>query len=396
MERAFRQLLLLPILIQALLLCGCAATAPPPSVPPALFADASFAPPSQAIGTDGLFALSPAMRTYLRSAAFARHLRNRDPKQGLLDALYSKSDLLLEYDARVTRTAAETYAARSGNCLSLVIMTAAFARELGMVVRYQGIQTTDETWTRENGLYVLSTHVNIALGNRNTTNGADPDTMLVVDFLSPPEASRLHAYPLAQRDIEALYLNNRAVETLMGGNVDDAYWWARAAIMAAPGDATAYNTLGVIYQRHGDALLAERALRAALARAPENLPVLQNLGPLLASLGRDAEARAIARRLALLQPVPPFHDFNLGMDALERGDYAAARDLFAREVRRAPYSDEFHFWLAMAYLRLGETRKAQAELALAVQHSVRGDTRERYAAKLATLRRQDAGILRIH
>jgi len=39
---------------------------------------------------------------------------------------------MLEYESRVTRNASETYAARMGNCLSLVIMTAAFARKVGM------------------------------------------------------------------------------------------------------------------------------------------------------------------------------------------------------------------------------------------------------------------------
>jgi hypothetical protein len=42
---------------------------------------------------------------------------------------------MIEYDSTVTRTAAQTYAARAGNCLSLVIMTAAFAEELGLRVR---------------------------------------------------------------------------------------------------------------------------------------------------------------------------------------------------------------------------------------------------------------------
>jgi len=31
-----------------------------------------------------------------------------------------------------------------------------------------------------------------------------------------------------------MYMNNRAVETLARGNLDDAYWWARAAILEDP------------------------------------------------------------------------------------------------------------------------------------------------------------------
>ncbi|MDN4055249.1 tetratricopeptide repeat protein [Massilia sp. YIM B02763] len=379
-----------------LLLAACASVAPPPSPAP-LFADAAFAPPSEPVGTADLFALSPAMRAYLHSPAFAAHLREKGPKQGLLDALYSKSDLKLEYDARTTRTAAGTYAARAGNCLSLVIMTAAFARELGMDVQFRSV-TAEGTWTREGGLYLLSSHVNIALGRRAVPGRYDADALhqLVVDFLPPPQAAHLRVRELDEGEIAALFLNNRAVETLVQDRIDDAYWWARAAVAANPRDITAYNTLGVVYQRHGDLAMAERAWRAALARAPENLALLQNLAPLLAQQGRMAEARDIERRVARIEPVPPFHYFDQGLAALKEGDNDKARQLFERELKRAPYSDEFHFWLAVALLRLGDARQAREHLVLAVEHSARGDMRDVYSAKLAHLRRQGANGLNLH
>jgi thioredoxin-like negative regulator of GroEL len=112
---------------------------------------------------------------------------------------------------------------------------------------------------------------------------------------------------------------------------------------------------------------------------------------MLATMGRDAEAQALAERVARLQPVPPFQYFNKGMLAMQRGDYGTARDLFAREVERAPYDDEFHFWLAQALLRLGDAGQADRQLALAVDTSLRVDERKRYASKLAHLR-QLAGI----
>ena len=57
----------------------------------------------------------------------------------LLEALYTQGELRLEYDARRTRTAAEAFDARMGNCLSLVIMTAAFATEMQLQVRFQDV-----------------------------------------------------------------------------------------------------------------------------------------------------------------------------------------------------------------------------------------------------------------
>jgi Tfp pilus assembly protein PilF len=374
-------------LILLALLTGCAGTRPaPPALPSPLLADAAFAPPSQAIGSAGLFTLSAAMRAYLQSSAFKAHLRDSGMEQGLVRALYSRSDLQLEYDAGKTGTAAETYAARSGNCLALVIMTAAFAKELGMTVRYQSVDV-EQTWSRSGGLYVGSGHVNVVLGHRaRTFYDSSAGQELVVDFLPPKEAGRIQTRKLEEEDIVALFMNNRAVETLAEGRLDDAYWWARAAVASRPGNAAPYNTLAVIYQRHGDTALAEQAYRAALAREPDNVPVMQNLGPMLAELGRGAEAQALAERVARLQPAPPFHYFNQGMLAMQHGDYPAARDLFAREVERAPYDDEFHFWLAQAWLRLGDARQADQQLAMAVDTSIRPGDRQRYSSKLTHLR----------
>jgi hypothetical protein len=46
-----------------------------------------------------------------------------------------------------------------------------------------------------------------------------------------------------------MYLNNRAAERYTLGLIDDAYWWARAAIIQDPRFLSSYNTLGIIYQR---------------------------------------------------------------------------------------------------------------------------------------------------
>jgi Tfp pilus assembly protein PilF len=380
------------LIASLLLLAGCASVAPQPAAPPPLFADAAFKPPSEPVGADNLFTLSPAMRDYLHSPAFEAHLRSKGLERGLIEALYSKTDLKLEYESSRTRTAAETYTARAGNCLSLVVMTAAFARELGMTVHFRSV-LAEETWSRDGGIYLMSTHVNIVLGHRKphgTLYDESSDHQLVVDFLPPPDASRLRSSQLEENDIVALYLNNRAAEALVQGKVDDAYWWARAAVATNPPNAVAYNTLGVIYQRHGDLVMAERAFRTALSREPESIMVMHNLGPLLAQTGRTAEAAELARRVASIEPVPPFHYFDRGMAALKTGHYADARKLFEREIRRAPYYDEFHFWLAVALLRLGEPGEAREQLALAIDTSTKSDNRQIYSAKLAHLKRQSA------
>jgi Tfp pilus assembly protein PilF len=381
----------LATLLMFLLLAACAGAPPAPPVPSRLFSDAAFGAPSERIGAADLFAMSPEMRAYLDSAGFRAQVRAKGAERGLVDALYEKGELKIEYDAAMTRNAAQTFQARSGNCMSLVIMTAAFAKELGMNVRYQEV-VVEDTWRRSGDLYMASSHVNLSLGQAQRGNVRNYDAAirtLTIDFLPAKDIAGYRSHPLEEAAIVAMFMNNRAVEALLQNRIDNAYWWARAAIAEHPSFIGAYNTLGVIYQRHGDRLLAERTFRMALEREPENVVIMQNLAPLLAVLGKHEESQSLARRAASIEPNPPFHYFNLGMKAMQRSDYQAAKTLFAREVQRAPYYDEFHFWLGVAYLRLGEAAQAREQIVLALDTSTTRDGRALYSAKLAHMRAQN-------
>ncbi len=374
------------------LLTGCATVEHGPA-PDALFADSRFAAPSQPVSVDQLFALNPQMRDYMQTKRFKQLLQDHGTINGLIDALYDKGQLKLEYDSSMTRTAAQTFDARAGNCLSLVIMTAAFAKELGLVVRFQSVDVED-TWSRSASLYLVSSHVNVSFGRKpmiDLAHTGEPDQLLTVDFLPPPDAARLRVEPLTEQDIVTLYMNNRAAESLVMGRIDDAYWWARGAVARENAPASTFNTLGVVYQQHGDLAQAEAVFRAALQREPNSLVVMQNLVPLLAENGKQAESAALAARVAKLNPHPPFEYFNDGLRAFQKGDYARAKELFAREVKRAPYNDEFHFWLAVACLRLGQPELAREQLTLALESSTTTDNRERYAAKLVHLHKLATG-----
>jgi Flp pilus assembly protein TadD len=375
--------------VLVLLLGGCA-SAPPLTPPATVFNDAAFAPATVATDAHDLFALTPAMRAYIASPAFTAIVRARGARQGLVDALYKKGDLKIEYDATVTRNAGDTFAARAGNCMSLVIMTAALARELNLDVHFQNVLVREQ-WSRAQGLNVASTHINLGLSKSLSQdmirNGFEPDAhMLVIDFVPPAEAAQLRNLPLEESEVVSMFMNNRATESLEAGRIDDAYWWARAAVEKTPKQSNALNTLGVIYRRHGDIAFAERSFRAALEREPENTTAMHNLVPVLALQGKEAESKTLAAHLAQVEPYPPFFYFDKGMVALREGDLQTARNMFAREIKRAPYNDEFHFALGLTYLQLGERTAAREQIALALENSTKRDAARTYAAKLEMLR----------
>lgn len=366
----------------------------PVSLEHSLLADARFPPPSVRIDAGDVFALDDAMKAYLHDQVMPK-VAVKGRQHALIGALYSKNELQLAYDSTMTRSAAQAFADRSGNCLSLVIMTAAFAKALDLEVNYNRV-LVDEAIGRDGDIYLAIGHINLTLGQRGSgamnsrfkagSRYLEPERM-TVDFVRPEDIRSVRTRPLEEATVVAMYLNNRAVEALAAGAVVDAYWWAREAVVQDPTFLPAVNTLGVVYARHRDAVEAERTLRYVLARDPGNTLAMSNLVTVLAETGRAEESRKLAATLVTLDPEPPFSWFLRGREALRAGDLWTARDAFAREVARAPDFHEFHFWLALAYFGLRQDAAARAELERAAELSPTRRDRDRYEAKLARLAR---------
>lgn len=366
------------LLVLSSMLAACAMV--PPAPPAALFQDSAFAPPSERIEAADIFAMSPEMKQYFQ-ARIGPDAKVRGPRYALMDTLYSDGQLKLEYDAEITRDAAQAFAARSGNCLSLVVMTAAFAKALGLDLRYQNV-LVEETWGRDGQIYFSIGHVNVTLIERRI--GAN-DGETTIDFLPPRDLRAQKSRPITEQTVIAMYMNNRAVEALVRGHVDDAYWWARGAIKQEPWFLSAYNTLGAVYERRGMPANAEIAFQHVLGREPGNLHVMSNLVAALREQGRTAEAQEWSQVMLKRDPNPPFSFFNRGLEAMKTHDYARARDLFAKEVSRDPYYHEFHYWLAAAYVGLGEYAEARKHLQIAMENSTTHRDHDVYAAKYAWL-----------
>ncbi|MEO8279317.1 MAG: hypothetical protein ABI564_06460, partial [Ideonella sp.] len=306
------------LLAAVAVLSACAS----PAVPPiqggttSLFLDGQFRVPDQRPDPSKVFELSAGMQRYLNDE-MAPVVKRHGIRQGLIEMLYSGDHLRLEYDSAYTRNASESYAARSGNCLSLVIMTAAFARALSLDITFNRV-SIDEQWRISGSLMMAAGHVNLSLGRVRLGDRLtyDINNLLTIDFLPPAELERQRSEPISEATIVGMYMNNRAAENLADGRIDDAYWFAREAIVQAPNEIAGYNTLAVVYMRHGQDQMAERVLRLALQRNPDNTRLLGNLVQLLEQQGRDAERRPLAQRLQVLEPVTPYRDFYLGQAAL--------------------------------------------------------------------------------
>ncbi len=393
--RAALVLLLMGLVSSALaaLLTGCASSVPVADTPSPqqMLHDDRFPPNQERIDPEDALALSPAMREFVRTR-LSGFSKVKDQRDALLEALYRPGDLRLEYDAERTRTASEAFEARTGNCLSLTLMTASLARAIGLPVSFRHIYQ-EEQWSRVGDLQVVSGHVNLGLSRKPTEYKVlgNHEDLLVVDFQPGAEIRHQRAMELDEDTIVAMYLNNRAAEWMALGQLDRAYWWARAAWLKSPRLLAALNTLGVVYRRHGDVAEAEHAFREVLRRESGNTQTMANLAQLLRQSGRADEAAQWEARLAALQPYPPFKFFDQGIAAMHAGDYARARDLFTREIDRSAYYHEFYFWLALSNVGLRHWDEVRRALDKAQEVSTTVSQRQLYAAKLASLKSRSSG-----
>ena len=270
------------------------------------FDDARFAPASERIGAAQVFALSDDMRRYVDEGDRAAHEAARAASSPSSTRCTSKGDLKLEYDSAMTRNAAEAFAARSGNCLSLVIMTAAFAKALDLPVEYQKV-FVDDAWARAGNMYLAIGHVNLTLGKRRTEE-------FTYGSRVGQEAHRKrgphHRLPAARGHAQRAHASDHRGHR--GGDVheqprgrgararqdDDAYWFAREAIVQSPAFFVAYNTLAAVYHRHGDLAQAEAVLRFVVDREPANTQAMANLVRVLADAGKTEDSQRLAAALA--------------------------------------------------------------------------------------------------
>ncbi|MBT9487536.1 MAG: hypothetical protein IV093_08510 [Rubrivivax sp.] len=369
----------------ALALSGCATVALPPEVPPDLLPDAQFGPPGVLVDADAALAVSPAMHQFLRDRVkpLARLLGERE---ALTMALFQRGKLLLDYDDSRTRTAAEAFETRSGNCLSLVLLTAALAQQLDLHVRYQQVHS-EASWSRSGDLLAYSGHVNLVLGGGGAWRraGGRWDTQLVIDFLPPQDLMGQRSSVIDENTLLGMFLNNRAAEALAAGRLDDADAHVRAALQRAPRLVAAWNTLALLHRRRGDDRRATGAWQQALAAEPDNTRVLANLVDLYSATGRPEAAAPLRARLLQLEPVAPFEWTRRGQAALAEGRHALAREAFLQELARDPFQHEAHAGMAQAEAGLGHLAAVRRHLALARDASPTLQQRALYGAKLDRL-----------
>jgi len=349
-----------------IVLAGCAA-APPASLPAhLLWQDQAFDYDAAlvSVGKRDLFQLGDDLLSKLHdpsiqnsSAQYRLHY--------LVSILFGPKAKEFPYSVGHSTIAAETWRRKTGDCLSLTVLSYSLANALGMSVQMQEVRVP-VVFDRRGNVEFLNRHVNVLIrgaGELYLIAGSMRSGDMIIDF-EPQVASRREGMALSDDAILARFYNNVAAEYLAQGDLTLAYAHFKAAVLADPGYSPSYSNLAQLYIRRGFLQSAERLLLHAIALSDDADIALRSLHQLLISQGRESEAEKYTQILHARQEKDPYYWLGVGLDQLQRGNYRKAISALEHAQELTTGFQEVHRYLAIAYWRAGKQPQAKNQLSV--------------------------------
>src|SRR5207302_603265 len=260
---------------------------------------------------------------------------------------------------------AETWRRKSGDCLSLTVLSYSLARALDMSVQMQEVRVP-VVFDRRGNVEFFNRHVNVfvrSVGDLYLISGSMRPGDVIIDF-EPQVASRREGSALSEDGILARFYNNLAAEYLAQGDLTLAYAHFKAAVLADPGYSPSYSNLAQLYIRNGFLQSAEQLLLHTIALNDDADIALRSLHQLLVSQGRESEALKYKEIVQDRQYKDPYYWLGVGLHHLEEGNYQKAVDALERAQDLTRGFQEVHRYLAIAYWRAGNPIQAKNQLSV--------------------------------
>lgn len=324
----------------------------------------------------GVLEVTPAMRAFVDEHVSRRSSDSIKLHQ-LAYAIINQAGFGLEHDES-TRTAAETFDLRRGNCLSFSNLFVALAREAGLDAQFQEVDIPPD-WTMRNDAYILNRHVNVSVDLGAT--GRHAVDFNIYDFRTTHDRRLIS-------DTRALahYFNNMGVEGMQAGDTASALAFYRKAIVDNGLQfAPAWTNLGILYMRGDHAEHAEAAFLHALKADPGHEVAMSNLVNLYVHSGDTEQAEYYRRKVNRHRNQNPYYRFHLGREAFLARDYERAIPHLKFAVRQRKGEDQFCFLLGLSYLQLGDEKAARRWLQRAEELAATDALKRSYANKIDLL-----------
>lgn len=306
--------------------------------------------PRSVPGEAEVLGLSPEMRAFLDAHVDPGASDDLKLKQ-LSRAVFDKDAFGLHYD-ETTRTAAETFRMRRGNCLSFSTMFVAMARAVGLHAQYQMVDVPPE-WSLDNETFILNRHINVRVDRQ-------PVGVLIVDFNMVDFRANYDLHILTDGQALAQYYNNLGVERMQEGDTAGALASFRRALADSESRfSPAWTNLGTLYLRHAQLAFAEAAFLEARRADRGNLVAMSNLAHLYDRLGDTERAAAFRRKVARHRWRNPYYHYQIARRAFDGQDYTTAIRHLRIAISQKRNDDRFYSLLGLCYRQEGNEGAAR-------------------------------------
>jgi Flp pilus assembly protein TadD len=331
---------------------------------------AAAVPPEQ----DDPLRVSEEMKEYLK-ANIDHGVGSLQQVSMLVRLVFQQNSLHFPYVPE-TRTAAETFSKRGGNCVSFTFLFLAMARHLGLDARFREVDIVP-IWSKVGSVISVSRHANAVVYIDGQA--------YVVDLF--PRVSPLQTGGRIVSDERALahFLSNRGVDHLGAGRQETAIEYFQRAMNLDPTAAFVWANMGAALSISGRLEDGEKAYLRALKLDPSELVAMSNLAALYERLGRERDAKNYQARVRKFKLRNPYYHYGLGMQSYEAGEFREAVDHFRSALKLKPVEHNFYLALARTYAKLGQMDKASSNLKLAAKNAPDQASKSRYNEKLAVL-----------
>ncbi|GEA13532.1 hypothetical protein KUL49_39070 [Alteromonas sp. KUL49] len=273
-----------------------------------------------------------------------------------------------------------------GNCITLAILTTAYANLVGLELSYQESQSVP-IFNKQGGFETLSTHV--------TTRIYDPTFVpeegtiylerpsIEIDYF--PSRGDWRGKKVSNDRFLGMYYRNIATELLQNNEIAKAGWWIHEAYLLAPEDISNLNTLAVIYRHLNEHAIAEKIYKLAMEIDENDIHIVHNYRVLLISEGRLEEAKILEDKLLTLDDPSPFRWYEVATDAFNTGNYTRAYRFFDRVIEKAPYLHFGYAGKARTAMALNHPNEAEELFQMALERAWDDSSEQLYRAKLSIL-----------
>ncbi|NND66757.1 MAG: tetratricopeptide repeat protein [Halioglobus sp.] len=323
-----------------------------------------------------LLGVDDEMREFVeRYTGSIRHKRQR--LRMLHAAIKGPATFGVQYDPEAGGGAREVFHRGTANCLSYASLFIALAREAGLDASYQWLEVRP-SWTRQGERVMVNLHVNASVDTGRTER-------YMVDIDPLPSRDIAGTRDISDSEAVALHHGNFAMQALAAGDVLTAWLHTVRALELGPAQAHMWVNLGAIYRFAGQHRAAENSYLYALDLDPYEHSAMNNLVVLYEIEGRLDERDHWDRRVSSYRDANPYYHAWLADEAVEVGDWAEARDSYARALELAPENARLMYSLGLAYRELGNKRLARRYLEQAIEFATLFSEREEFRVALRSL-----------